>query len=277
MAVMFLSDPATGVCALFDDPGGGGAWDDINAPENRPAKDPLSWLSHLYFHSSLDPMEVAVGPTNVSVSHASIPAGSGGGGVPTFNNAQFYGEWTATHVLLNHGLGYVPDFLLLSGSNVIHPGFPIQFDSASGRSRCVTAYATNSQIILHEFGIKSSSAMPALAATYTLIVLRRPPPPDGNVLFEFEPASGLVRMGLEKFRSDRRYLQVVPGGSPFGLPTGKTIDLRNGTFRSVAPNGTIRDIVPATFRVAFASTTFGPDGNYNGSFTGTPAVQVQAP
>jgi hypothetical protein len=281
MVDVFFMDPETGDTALFVDPGGGGQWDDINAPMNRPAKSPLNWLSHLYFHSSLDPMEVAVGPQVVNVSHASIPAGSGADGVLTWDNSQFYGGWSTTHTLLNHGLGYPPDFLLLSGSNVIHPGYPIQFDSSDGRSRCVTAYATSSQILLYEFGIRATNAMAAVTVPYTVIVLRRPPAPTGNVMFEFEPDDGLVRMGKEKFRSDRRYLQVVAGGSPFGLPTGKTIDLKNGTFRSVAPNGSARDVVPSTFRVAFGeyftSLGFGPDGNYNGSFSGTPSVQVQAP
>jgi hypothetical protein len=276
--VLFI-DPETGDTALFVDPGGGGAWDDIAAPMNRPAKNPLNWLSHIYFHSALDPMEVAIGPTNVSVSHGTIPAGTPSGGVVGLNNGRVYGGYTTSHVLLTHSLGYVPDFFILQGSNTLHPGYPIQFDSADGRSRNVTAYATTSQIILYEYGVQTSNALAGVSVTYTLLVLRRPPAPTGSAMMEFDPDTGVVKMGRDKFSSDRRYLQVVPGGSPYSLPLERTVDLANGAPRSVSPDGTIRDVVPPSFRIAygFGGPSFGPDGNYNGSFTGAPAIQVKAP
>jgi hypothetical protein len=176
-------------------------------------------------------------------------------------------------------LGYVPDFFCVFGATTVHPGFPIQFDSADGRARSVTAYATATQIRLYETGIQTSNAMGGLTANYSLVVLKQPPPPTGTVLYDFNPVSGLVRMGFEKFRSDRRYLQVVSGGSPFGIPLGRTIDLQNGAPRSVGAGGSIRDIVPASFRVAFGGGTpnYGPAGSYDGTFLGDPVVMVQAP
>lgn len=279
MAIVFMTDPVTGRCALYDEPTTSGDPADPNSARNAPLNNPAANLASLYYHSDYDPMEVGLGPTTVGITHATIPAGSGSGGAATVNNGQVYGGYTADHLLVTHGLGYVPDFFLISGSNVIHPGYPIQFDSADGRSRCVTAYANANQIRLYEFGIQTSNPLPGLTVNYTVMVLKAPPAPVGNVLLDFDPTTGIVKMARDKFSSDRRYLQIVAGGSPFAFPLGRTIDLANGTFRSVA--GAIRDVVPATFRIAFGSAVvgyvYGPDGNYNGSFTGEPTIQVQAP
>ncbi len=274
-----MNDPATGQWALFTEPNGSGLMEEADAPRNAPLNNPNGNLQHLFYHSDYDPMEVAIGPLPISIDHPEIAAGTGPGGAATVNAGQVYGNHAVDHVLLNHGLGIVPDFMLLLGSHVIHPGFPVQYDSADGRARCVTAFATNSQIFLREFGVQTSNAMPALTVSYTILVLRQPPPASGDVLFEFEPDTGVVRMAREKFRSDRRYLQIVAGGSPFGLPTGRTLDLDNGTFCSVSPDGSVRSPVPAALRVSFGfgPAEFGPDGNYKGTFIGEPAVLVQAP
>ena len=279
MAVVFMTDPATGRCALFDEPSGTGDADDPNSARNAPLNSPATNLAYLYFHSDYDPMEVVIGPTTVTISHATIAAGTGPGGAVSVNGALVFGGYTADHLLVTHSLGYVPDFFLLSGSNVIHPGYPIQFDSADGRSRCVTAYANTTQIRLHEFGIQTSNALAGLSVDYDVMVLKAPPAAVGDVLLDFDPGTGIVQMAREKFSSDRKYLQIVAGGSPFGLPLGRTIDLANGTFRSVSPDGTIRDVVPATFRISFGSGSpnYGPDGDYNGSFTGDPSILAQAP
>lgn len=279
MAVVFMTDPVTGRCALYEEPSGSGAADNPYSARNAPLNNPASNLAYLYFHSDYDPMEVVSGPTVVGINHATIAAGTGPGGAVSVNNGRVYGGYSADHLLLTHGLGYVPDFFLLSGSNVIHPGFPIQYDSADGRARQVTAYATTTQIRLYEVGVQTSTALAGLTVNYTVLVLKAPPAPTGDVLLDFNPSTGVVKMARDKFSSDRRYLQIVAGGSPFGLPLGRTIDLANGTFRSVSPDGTIRDVVPSTFRVSFGSgtPTYGPNGNYNGAFTGDPSILVQAP
>src|SRR5690606_10480242 len=104
-------------------------------------------------------------------------------------------------------------------------------------------------------GVQTSNILAAVDVTYTLLILRRPPAASGDTLFDFNPDTGVVEMAFGKFRSDRRYLQVVPGGTPFGIPLGRTMHFKNGTFRSVSPSGAVRDIVPSTFRISF-----GPGG-----------------
>ncbi|SMQ65830.1 hypothetical protein SAMN06295905_1327 [Devosia lucknowensis] len=279
MTTRQFRDPQGRRIAIYEVPTNVGDPDDPMAPCNAPLHDPDSNLDHLYFHSDFDPMEVAFGPINVVVGHAAIPAGSGGGGVGSFTNTMVYGSIVRSHELFSHDLGYPPDFFLIIGDDVVHPGFPVQYDLADGRARLVTAYATDNKIMLHEFGIQTSSALAATNVTYTLLILRRPPAPAGSVLFDFDPSTGIVEMAFGKFRSDRRYLQIVSGGTPFGVPLGRTIGFDNGTFRSASPSGALRDIVPADFRVSFGSggPSYGPAGNYGGAFTGDGAVLVQAP
>lgn len=279
MTIRQFRDPQGGRIAIYEVPTDDGDPDDPEAPCNAPLNDPENNLQYLYFHSDFDPMEVAFGPLNVTVSHLSIPAGSGSGGVNSFGQTMVYGNIVRTHELYTHNLGYKPTFFLIVGSDVLHPGFPVQYDVADGRARCVTAYATTSKIMLEERGVQTTNSMAAQNVTYTLLILRRPPAPSGNTLFDFNPETGVVEMAFGKFRSDRHYLQVVAGGTPFGIPLGRTLHFKNGTSRSVSPTGAIRDIVPSTFRISFGpgGPVYGPSGNYNGSFSGEGFVSVQAP
>ena len=279
MAIVLMTDKATGRVAIFEENGTSGDPEDPNSTRNAPLNNPASHLSRIYYHSDYDPIEVAVGPANVTISHEAIPAGSGPGGQSSFNGWLVYGGFTRTHTLLSHGLGYVPDFAVAVNNQTLHPGYPVQYNAADGRARCVTAYATSSAIRLSEFGIQSSVSLPALNVTYNVMVYARPPAPSGNNMIDFDSATGVLKMARNKFSSDRQYLQIVSGGSPFGFPLGKTIDLSNGTFRSVQPNGAIRDVVPEDFRVSFGEggPSYGPTGEYKGSFTGGGAIQVQAP
>lgn len=280
MATVFMADPATGRCALFNEPTTSGDPKNPNSARNAPLNNPASNLANIYYHSDYDALEVAFGPTVIGMNHTLIPAGSAPTGPGVAPDFQQYGGYNNDQLLFTHSLGYVPDFFLVSGSNVIHPGYPIQYDSASGRARCVTAYANTTQIRLWEVGIRTANTLPAIAINYTLMVLRAPPAPSGNQLIDVAlSTTGITKMARNKFSSDRKYLQIVAGGSPFGFSLGRTIDLANGTFRSVDPSGAIRDVVPSTFRVSFGSgtPTFGPNGDYNGSFTGDPSILVQAP
>lgn len=279
MATVFMADPATGRCALYLEPTSSGDPQDPNSARNAPLNNPASNLAYLYYHSDYDPVEVAIGPVNVSISHPEIPAGSGLGGQSSINGQLAYGGFTSTHTLVTHSLGYAPDFAVSVGNQTLHPGYPVQYDPADGRSRCVTAYATSSAIYLYEFGIQSSVALASTSITYNVMVYARPPAPSGGNLIDFNPSNGVLKMARNKFSSDQRYLQIVSGGSPFGFPLGKTIDLSNGTFRSVQPNGSVRDVVPSIFQISFGEggPAFGPTGEYKGSFTGGGAIQVQAP
>lgn len=279
---IFRISKAADAVAIYDEAPGGGDPKDINAPMHRPLIDPASWLAYIYFHSDLDYMEVSHGPTDVSISHATIAAGSGGiTNMLTATSMVYSGAYT-DHTLLNHGLGYVPDFMVVVNGDVVYPGRAIQ-SLGDGRTRSICAWADGSNIYLREWFIQSASAMPGISATYTVIVFKRPPAPSGNILGKWTGSTGLMELGRGKFRSDRRYLQVRAGGLPFGFPLGKTIDWKNGAPRLVDPDGTITEVVPASLQLAFATVyqtsgfSYGSSGAYSGSFTGSAAIQVQAP
>ncbi|WP_297105122.1 hypothetical protein [uncultured Devosia sp.] len=282
MAIVFMTDPTTGRCALYDENGSTGDFNDPNSARNAPLNSPASHLDKVYFHSDFDYMEVSHGPTAVTVNHAALSIGA----APPGQIFPFgYTTAAADHLLLTHSLGYPPLALVIYDGNVCWPGMPVQAD-AGGGARFVTAYVTNTELRLYEFASVGSGGLPAVSREYTVLVFRAPPAPSGDVLLDFDPATGVVQMGLGKFDSSRRYLQVVPGGSPFGLSLGRTIDLNNGAPRAVRPDGTSYDPVPSGLQlglgrgamgIADYGYVYGASMAYGGSFTGSGSVQVQAP
>jgi len=280
--IIFRVDEATGRAAIYEEAPGGGDTEDNNALMHRPFMDPGSWLANIYFHTDLDYMEVSHGPTAVVVSHAAVAAGSLGGANFNAASTMVYTGSPATHELLTHGLGYVPDFMVVVNDDLVYPGRAVQ-SLADGRTRSICAYADTNKVYLREWYIQSASVMPAISATYTVLVFKRPPAPSGDVVYRFDESTGILQMGKGKFSSDRRYLQVRSGGLPFGFPLGKTIDRKNGAPRLVDPDATITEPVPASQKFVFATNyqtsgfVFGASAAYNGTFTGSPAIEVQAP
>lgn len=290
MPVVFFAEPLTGVCALFDDPGGGGQWGDINAPCNRPAKDPVNWLTHLYFHSSFDYLEVAASPDPVGITHPLIsnyndtpPAAPSGNQSYRFSNYRPTAIEIGDYALVTHGLGYAPRFKVAINGEIIAPGFPIQLHGGVA-TRWVVPYATASQIRIREIGTQQSTDVPAITVNYQTLVFANQPNPTGNVLFEFDPVSGIVTMGRGRFNSGKRFVQVVPGGTPFFLPLGRTADVANGVVRNVTPLGSVLESMPAGQRLQlYQSRSDAPAGGdsgvtgYNGGFGGSGAIAVKAP
>jgi len=281
MEIAFMTDPDTGRCALYDEAPGGGEYDDPNSLLNGPLNDPVTWLANLYFHSDFNYMEVSHGPTNTGISHAAVSASSSSAPLAATVPFGWYAA-SATHLLLTHNLGYVPNAMVyVSGGNVIWPGMPVQV-AGDGGARYVSVYCTSTEVRLYEYASTGPSTLPATSLTYTVIVFKNPPAPSGNTLLDFDPSTGAVQMGLGKFNSSRRYLQVVPGGSPFGIAYGRTIDLKNGAVRAVRPDGVTYDPVPVGLtmglsRIQFYPTVYGASMGYNGSFSGPPQIMVQAP
>lgn len=290
----FREFPEVGVVALFDEPAGsGGDVTDIDAPRNAPAKTPAAHLDKIYFHSSLDSMEVLV-DTTVAVNHALVAAASNGDvgqtaadGTATASQGS-PPKWLASAVnrtLYTHNLGYLPHAFVVVDGKVLWPGMPVQ-TFAGGRGRYCSLYVTSSIIGLREWTSMSATDLPAISKSYRILVIKRPPaaPTDGK-LIDFDPASGIVKMGRGKFSSDRRYLQVVPGGTPFSLPGGRMLDVKNGAPRFVMPDGTLYEPVPATARarmiVNYATGTYtgawGDYMNYTGALALPAQIAVQAP
>lgn len=284
MPTVFMTDPATGRCALYDEAPGGGDVTNPNSMRNRPLNSPGSWLPNIYFHSDFNYLEVGFGPTNVTVNHASVPVTPAPDGATI--NFGWNGGATTDRLLFTHSLGYSPLAMVALGSNVVWPGVPVQ-STGDGGMRFVTIYTTATEVRMREFGTTGPTNLPSVNLTYTILVFVNPPAPTGNVLFDFDPVTGITEMGRRKFKSDRRYLQVVPGGSPFTVSYGgRTIDLANGAPRAIRADGSAFDPVPSSLgialsRVGLTGTNFGwsygSGMNYTGSYSGPGNIQVQAP
>lgn len=276
MTVVFMTNPANGDCALFDEAPGGGAFDDVNSLRNRPLNDPTNWLANLYFHSQLDNLEVAFDQTT-SVTHASVPAASTGGDQVTMQSGVKFNAASSDNLLVQHNLGYIPDCLVARGNNALWPGFPVQV-SSGGRGRYAVVYATTTQIRLYTWASASvSSSLSSTTLAYRTLVFRKPPAAAGNVVIDVE--GGHVQMGRGRFDSERAYLQVVPGGTPFGLFTARPGDLANGAPRIYRPDGTSFDPVPSDMKGRLVTaTSFGSAAmNYDGSYAAPASIAVQAP
>ena len=170
---------------------------------------------------------------------------------------------------------------------MLAPGYPVQVPgTTNGSVRYVSVYVTTTKVFLREFRSRGAAGSPAITLDYRVVVFGKQPTPSGNKLMDFVASTGILKMAKGRFDSSKRYLQVVPGGSPLGFTVGRTMDAKNGSPRFVAPDGTVFDPVPSTVKMgivaaggSFASdtVTYGAPMNYTGSFVGGAAVQVQAP
>lgn len=269
-----------GVAALFWEASGGGDVLDLNAPRNRPAKYPEQWLDSILFHSRLDHMEVAAAGST-TINHAAVAAATAGSLADGYG-AEGEFAWrrgVATHVLATHSLGVLP-FAIVAASDLGLCGSPVQ-TATGGRSRYVTPSVTTTQLKLHEWSTAGSTALPAISITYTWLVLKRPPAPSGNKLREFDPATGVLALGRNTFRTDRRYLQIRDDGTPLAIFKGRSIDLKNGAARIYRADGTYYEPVPAAMRRALVHVTgapaWGASMAYNGVYAGPATIEVVAP
>lgn len=272
MAIVFMTDPNTGRCALYDENGTAGNPDDPNSVRNAPLNNPAQHLDKIYFHSDFLYGEVALSGS-ITIGHPAIAAGSTAGA----NANVVFGGAPATHVLANHNLGIVPMAMVSLGSNVITPGYPIYAGSNSWRF--VTAYCTASQLLLHENALRSGAAG-GQSVTYDYLIFRDEPQAVSTHLIDWNTSTEVVKMGLGKFDSSKRYLQVVAGGTPYFFPMGRTGDLSNGAMRIVDAVGNVFD--PVLSGLAYriippSSSSFGASMSYNGAFAGGPVIQVKAP
>lgn len=258
MPVVFMNDITTGNVALFEEAPGGGDVTDPNSNRNRPLNNPLSWLSYVKFHPDFDYYQVAMGPTNVTITHPALAASGTANIGSTGMVSRQINIQTNTHVLVTHNLGYVPSYMVVTAGAIVPPGALLA--ATAGQNRNVTPFATTTQISLFETAITGNSILPAINVDYEIIVFRQPASASGLHEREFDPVTGRVTLGYEKFDSDYRILRSVgaagAGSSPFDISLGPTLDILNGGVRYVSANGTTRS-----------------DPNYNGSFTGSPNIQ----
>lgn len=300
----FMIDPATNNIGLFDEPVPASSeadYEDPGAPCNAPLNDPEGNLAQVYWHIQLDNMEVFRDVSPVTISHPAVPAGatSSGSDDNTGNIAgQAFGmgsgfDYSFTpidYVLDTHDLGYEPMAYAAVGTKIISPGYIVQVPGTyTGAARYVSIWCDTTKVYLREFASRGSAILAAQNVNYRVITLRRQRAAEGNdppKHIDFNETTGLLKMGDGRFAGDRKYLQVVPGGTPFGLALGRTIDLANGAPRFVAVDGTVYDPVPSTFALSIriggataggGSASAPTPGNYTGSFAGDTVIQVQAP
>jgi hypothetical protein len=248
-------------CAIYEEAPGGGDPLDPTSQMNRPVMSPISWLSNVYFHSDLNYYGIAATNLSATISHAAVAgmtriAGGGNQEVPA--TVVFYGQAVETnHLLVTHGLGYVPKFFCIYNNRLIPHGTPIQ-DEGLGLKRFVTAYATSTQIRLHEVGWSSDATLPAVSRTYQVIVFREPSANSTDK--QLDLYAGGADFGRGKFRGAEPHLRADGVGDvQWPIATGPTAAIRNGGLRVWTPNGSAID--------------FGP---YNGSVPAPPYIITSA-
>lgn len=251
MAVLRAFD-GPGVVAVFED-SGVGAWNDFDAPRNAPAKDPANHLSDVLFHSEFDYFALAVPRQLVSVTHAALATATTTT-TGTYPNVAFKGAYrTADILLVSHGLGVVPRYMISYLGARLPAGRRIQTASLGGR--IVQHYATSTGIYLREFAFAGTADLPAMAADYDVRVFDVPAADPDAPLIKFDGSA--LSLGKGKVSSAKTYLRrTLPAESGFDFNLGLTGAVRNGGARIVS-GGNIID-----------------DNGYSGAFAGPAFVAV---
>lgn len=267
----------TGIPLIDGDP------TELSAAQNAPAADPESWLSRINFHSEFD--YLAVDNANIGfISHGTITAGTNTGQGIVNSNFE-YNLSFIDYAIYTHNLGYEPLALVsVNGNNqLVCPGFPAQLPvSANGSARFICPWVDTTNLYIREYQAKGSVDLASTYILYSWVIFERQPNASGDKVFAVDKDTGKVSMGFDRWQSTKRYLQVVAGGSPFGLAKGRTMDLKNGAYRFVLADGTTYDPITSDLKTAVAGTSevsyiYGSSMEYNGSFTGAGSVQVQIP
>jgi hypothetical protein len=257
----FISE---GVVAGFIEPNTDGDVFDIDAPRNAPAKYPTQHLDLLSFHIDFGAFELVAIDLNVTINHASVAGVAGNQAGPPSILPGSLSNVTITrvgqvvsedHLLLTHGLGFVPFYLIVYAGNVIPNGMPIQIDATS-RIRLVEAYATATEIRLWGNGFSDASALSAASRTYGVMVFDRPAADIGLPLFG-KTVDG-VQMGRGRLNSAKKRLRLVDAGeTPYGFTVTPATDWHNGGNRIYSAAGTAYTI-----------------GGYGGSMAAPTIIQV---
>jgi hypothetical protein len=239
--------PAQDVVACFVEPNTTGAIDDYNAARNDPVKNPKNHLDKIIFHSDFYQYEIAAGPTDVLVNHTAlagktttyvVAAGGYFIGSPT-PGAIFFntlGDVRTTDIaILNHGLGYVPKFMVSLGGRRLPDGYMVQL--SGGNYRRVSVWANTTHIYLRESAVSGGAGddLPATSQTYKVMVFRNRAPNPTQPLFGKDVTNTYMILARDIINSARKYLRRTGvGDTPFALNTGRTMDVSNGGTRTAS-------------------------------------------
>lgn len=227
-----MNNPANGKFAIFEEAPGGGDVQSPTALRHRPLNDPMNWLPNIFFHSDFNYYGVVAKNLGKLVSHAAVPGATtnvGGTGLIVVGQ-----EVARTISLLTHNLGYIPLFFVAIGNQMFAHGTPVQIQD--GGQRYVTAYATNTEIVLREVGFSTANPLPAVNLTYQVIVFRNVAADPSLPLVELGPARAIFGRG--KFQIAQAHLrQVASGESPFSIQQGVSAAILNGGIGIRKPDG----------------------------------------
>ena len=257
------------VVACYDEAVGGGDMFDINAPRNAPAKTPSDYLDKLIWHQRCFQYEMPVAPADVAITHAALatantyyvvsaysvsPGGPTGPGTSEIGFVVQGANRITDILLLTHGLGYVPKFMVSLDGRRVCDGFVVYSD-ASGSHFRVSVFATATGIYLRESAVATNTSLAAVAKTYRVMVfVNRAPDPSKPM---FGKAGAAMTLGRGIIDTSRRYLRRTGSGdSPFALNLGTTLDIKNGGSRS-ASGGVVSS-----------------EPRYNGSMAAPPFISV---
>ncbi len=243
-----------GVVAIFEKPPSG----DPMAPFD----DPVGNLQYVKFHSDLQYLsnQITAGP--IDITHTLL-AGATGTGITVGNGSQntnaapvASGQIRQSSIALyTHGLGYVPLFQVINNNRIVSPGLVIQ--NPTSQFRMISAYATTTQIFLYELAISSASDLPSWDETYYINIFRNPEADPLLPTLHIQESGMVLAKG--KVTDAHRPLRRMGSDdlTPFYLPIGRTVDIKNGAIRNISALAGIKDF-----------------GLYTGGFTSSEAIRV---
>lgn len=227
-------------------------------PKDDPLYNPLGHLSLIKVHSMLAYLQVAY-EFQVEITHAAVTA-SRGWDWSTFAFNWFPEDYSLDRKLGDHGQASAPMCLLRTGDGIIDSGMPMQ-TNASGGTRYLDLYTTDTEIRLLERVDSGTGTLPALTQTYSVLVLREPAAVEGADVFLGE--SGRVTAGEGLFDSDFHYLRAVADGEdPYHLTVDQQLDTAGGICKYIDALGS-------------AYYDFYQSAAYTGSLSTVTSVEVQ--
>lgn len=219
-------------CAIYEEAPGGGDPSDPTSQMNRPVLNPTAWLDNVKFHSDLNYFGIAAKDLNVNITHPTVPGLTTQVTIGMIISGQ---DLTADHLLLQHNLGYVPKFFVIYDNKLIPHGSVVQKEGQN-RLRYVSAYATTTQIRLHELGASTAADLPSVTRNYKVIVFR-----DATVsplLQQLDVYPGEAVFGKGKFIASEPHLRADGlGDVQWPIATSRTANVQNGGLVVWQPGG----------------------------------------
>ena len=230
-----------------------------------PFDDPVANFPLVRFHSDCQYLSNQIVSSVITKNHTLLAGVTGTG--YSVSNGGSSSSGTSTPVangqvrvtaieLYTHSLGYAPLFMVMYNGRIVSPGTVIQ--NPDGQLRMASAYATTSKIFLEEIAISSVDDLPAVDRDYQVIIFREPAADPLLPTLQISVASGMI-LGRGKVTDEQRPLRRSGGAgdATFYIPNDRTIDIKNGAIRSIAPISGAIDL-----------------GNYTGAFGSTTALRV---